>query len=435
MLTRPRPSRRAALLAAALVIAALLAGCGAFGRPPAATPTPVAEAQRITITAPSPNSTVSSPIAVSGATTITPFESNLNYRLFGPDGASLAQGFFTTQGEIGGPATFSGQIPYTLAEQGVGRLEVIEFSAADGSIRAINSIQITLSPGHAPAPTASITFNLPPNGGPIGLEIFEPGAAGQPVVASVTLQLSVAPPTNTPLPSSQAITIDTPPANTVVGSPVVITGRTALPPRTGRLFYVVRTLSREQLGQGEFPVAGNAAANVPFVASISFAEPAQGGGIVVEIYDRDAVGNQLASAFVQLRVNPRTPPTPTPDSGGAGERQQVFIDTPPPGVVVGSPVVITGRVTRPPVGGELDYRVTDAQGNVIGEGVFRVPIPADAPQIPYVVSIVFTEPAAGGPIRVTIADIDNGTGAVRAEASVDLTVNPRPYPLPAPRTP
>jgi hypothetical protein len=261
------------------------------------------------------------------------------------------------------------------------------------------------------------------------------------VRASTVLNLQVAgppaPPTNTPLPSSQSVTIDTPPPGTTVGSPVVITGRTALPPRTGRLFYVVRSLTRETLGQGEFPVASSQAANVPFVASISFAEPAQGGPITVEIYDRDAVGNVVANAIVQLRVNPRTPPTPTPGSGGSIGRQQISIDTPPPGTVVGSPLVVTGRVTLPPIGGELDFRVLDGAGNLLGQGAFSVPIPADAPQIPFVASITFSEPPQGGPIRVVIADIDNGTGVVRGEAAVELTVNARPYPLPqpVPRTP
>jgi hypothetical protein len=733
---QPKPSSARALrwrVVLLLAGALALGGCGMFGRPPAPTATPAgpttppaAGGQQIAITAPSPGATVSSPIRVAGTTSVSPFENNLNYRLFGPDGATLAQGFFTTVGELGAPSTFSGDVPYTLAEQGNGRLEVIEFNQADGSIRAINSIQLVLSPGQAPPATAtpgpsptplpppppaaqqqilldspppntevgspvvitgrtallpagnslsyimrdaagaalgsgsfpvtaaqggtgsftaSLTFNLPPNGGAIALVVFEPGAAGQPERATATLPLQVAPPqailldspppgttvgspvvitgrtarypfqgnlgyrfldaagrqlgigtfpvqggpgaptsfsaslnfslppnggrvvlevadqnastgqiaasarlelnvaipqqaiiiesppegttvgspmtvtgrvvrlpangaltyrvrdargaqigqgqfgvvgsqdggarfnaqvfftapagggpialellelnaagqlsasttlnlqvagappTVTPLPTTQSISIDTPPAGTVVGSPVTVTGRTVLPPRTGRLFYLVRTLTRETLGQGEFPVATpqGVAANIPFAASLAFAEPPQGGAIVVEIYDRDAVGNQLASAIVQLQVNPRNPPTATPPTGGQIGQQELFIETPPAGTVVGSPVVITGRVALPPIGGELDYRVLDGQGNVLGQGSFRVPIPVDTARIPFAASITFNEPPQGGPIRIVISDTDNASGAVRAEAGVDLTVNPAPYPQP--RTP
>lgn len=739
MLQPPSSSARAARWRVVLLLAAALAlgGCGFFGRPPAPTATPAVPtastgaggAQQIVISAPAAGSTVTTPILISGTTSVSPFENNLNYRLFGPDGATLAQGFFTTVGELGQPHTFSGEVPYTLAEQGNGRLEVLEFNQADGSIKAISSVIIVLSPGEAPAATAtpgpsptalpppppaaqqqilidspppgtevgspvvitgrtvlmpagnalsyamrdaagavlgsgafpvtavaggsgsfnaSLTFNLPPNGGPINLVVFEPGAAGQPERATATLALQVAPPqailidspppgttvgspvvitgrtarypfqgnlgyrfldasgrqlgigtfpvqgapggptsfsaslnfslppnggrvtleigdqnaatgqvvatarldlnvaipqqaiviespppgtivgspmtvagrvvrlpangaltyrvrdargtqigqgqfgvvgsqdggarfnaqvfftppagggpivlelleldaggqvrtsatlnlqvagapppppTSTPLPTSQTIIIDTPPANTAVGSPVTVTGRTVLPPRTGRLFYVVRTLTRDILGQGEFPVPTptGVTANIQFVASLAFAEPPQGGPIIVEIADRDATGNQLASAIVQLQVSPRNQPTPTIPGGGQVGQQEVVIETPPAGTVVGSPVVITGRVTLPPVGGELDYRVLDAQGNLLGQGSFRVPIPVDTGRIPFAASITFNEPPQGGPIRIVISDTDNATNTVRAEASVELTVNPPPYPQP--RTP
>ncbi|GAB4433243.1 MAG: hypothetical protein OHK0015_21780 [Chloroflexi bacterium OHK40] len=721
-----------------VLVMLVLGGCGFFGGgcglgPGAsATPTPAASGQQIVITAPSSGATVTSPILVNGTTAVSPFENTLNYRLFGLDGALLAEGFFTTQGELGGPGVFAGEVPYTLGATGPGRLEVIEFSAADGSIRAIASVNLTLGPGQAPpatalpgAPTptalpppppsaqqqifidspppgtvvgspvvitgrtvrqpagnslsytmrdaaggvlgsgtfpvsmaagdtgsfnASLTFNLPPNGGGIVLELFEPGQPGAPPLASATLAMQVAPPqailidspppgttvgspvvitgrtarfpfqgnlgyrvldasgrqlglgtfpvagaqggpasfnasinfslppsggritveifdqnaansqiaaaarielnvappqqaiiietppantvvgspmtitgrvvrlpaggaltyrvrdrngqqigqgqfgvvgsqdggarfnaqvlftlppgggpitvelleidpangqvrtsatlalqvagppptaTLTPLPSSQAITIDTPPQGTVVGSPVVITGRTTLPPRTSELFYVVRTLTRETLGQGSFPVAvrPGQSADIPFVASLTFAEPPQGGAIVVEIYDRDAVGQIIASAIVQLQVNPRNPPTPTaPTGGGQVGRQELFIETPPPGTVVGSPVVITGRTTLPPLNGELDYQVIDPAGTVLGSGSFTVPIPADTARTPFVASITFAEPPQGGTIIVIIADTDNGTGAIRAQARVELTVAALPYPLPQPRT-
>lgn len=605
------------LLAAVIILVLLLIGrCSLQLGPAAPTPTPgiatpAPGAQQIVITEPAMNATVTSPIQVSGTVSSPPAEGRLEFRLIGPDGGVLASGVFMVEGE-GGPIAFSGTILYTLAEQGSGRIEVLELNQADGSIRAIAAQPVTLGPSQAepvmPTPagqqitidtpppdtlvgspvvitgrtarfpfqgslayrvldagnrelgsgtfpvqgaqgapssfTASLTFNLPPGGGritveivdqnaadgqiaaaaridlsvaaqeqaiiietppantlvgspmtitgrtvrlpagsaltyrvrnasgqqigqgqfgvtgtqdggasfnaqiffsppqaggPISLELLEIDPANNQVRASATLQLQVAGPPPAPsataLPTVQSITIETPPAGTVVGSPVVITGRAALPPRTGSLNYVVRSLNRETLGQGSFPVAAppGQPANIPFVASINFAEPPQGGAITVEIYDRDAVGNILASAIVRLQVNPRGQPTPTIPSGGQIVRQEIIIETPPPGTVVGSPVVITGRTTLPPLGGALDYRVLDEAGNLIGEGSFSVPIPADAPQIPFVASLTFDEPPQGGAITVVIADIDDGSGEARAEAEVELSVAPPPYPQP--RTP
>jgi Immunoglobulin-like domain of bacterial spore germination. len=85
-------------------VSLILAGCGAPGRQPTATPAPAGGAtQQITILTPLSDSTVTSPIAVSGTVALQPFERNLNYRLFGPDGALLAQGYFTTTGPENGP--------------------------------------------------------------------------------------------------------------------------------------------------------------------------------------------------------------------------------------------------------------------------------------------------------------------------------------------
>ena len=159
---------------------------------------------------------------------------------------------------------------------------------------------------------AQIFFNLPPDGGPISLELIDIDPAFGQVRASTTLPLSVAGPQPTTTPPRQTITIETPAPGTVVGNPVVITGRVALYPQFRELYYVVRSLTRETLGQGSFPIAGQPGqTDVAFVASLTFAAPPAGGPIVVEIYDRDTVGQTLANAFVQLQVNPRTPLTTT----------------------------------------------------------------------------------------------------------------------------
>lgn len=458
----------------------------------------VAPPQTILIDTPPPGTVVGSPVVITGRTARFPFQGSLAYRVLDAGNRELGSGTFPVQGAQGAPSSFTASLTFNLPPGG-GRItvEIVDQNAADGQIAAAARIDLSVAAQEQaiiietpPANTlvgspmtitgrtvrlpagsaltyrvrnasgqqigqgqfgvtgtqdggasfnAQIFFSPPQAGGPISLELLEIDPANNQVRASATLQLQVAgpppAPTATSLPTVQSITIETPPAGTVVGSPVVITGRAALPPRTGSLNYVVRSLNRETLGQGSFPVAAppGQPANIPFVASINFAEPPQGGAITVEIYDRDAVGNILASAIVRLQVNPRGQPTPTIPSGGQIVRQEIIIETPPPGTVVGSPVVITGRTTLPPLGGALDYRVLDEAGNLIGEGSFSVPIPADAPQIPFVASLTFDEPPQGGAITVVIADIDDGSGEARAEAEVELSVAPPPYPQP--RTP
>ncbi|NCC36461.1 MAG: hypothetical protein EOM24_31285, partial [Chloroflexia bacterium] len=78
----------------------LLSGCGFGGSTPTPTPeqtTPAPPRRTITILSPTTDATVTSPIVVTGDVTIMPFEANLNYRLFGPGGGLLAEGFFTAE--------------------------------------------------------------------------------------------------------------------------------------------------------------------------------------------------------------------------------------------------------------------------------------------------------------------------------------------------
>lgn len=504
-----RPANRSAALA--ICLALILSACATGGRQLMPTPATSGVTQQITILTPSNGDSVTSPIKVSGTVTVQPFERSLTYRLFGPEGTLLAQGSFTTDGPDDGPGKFSGSIAYALDRPGPGRLEVVEVDAADGTVRAVASVMISLRPGSAPlsglattpvgrqaividTPTpgtmvgspvvitgrttvipsgnqlsytfrdaagallgsgsfpvtataegggifnASLTFNPPSGGGNVVLEVFEPGTGDAPLVASTTLNLTVGPPpgiTPTPSPTPQAITIETPPPDTVVGSPVVITGRAILPPRSGELYYVIRTPERETLGQGSFPVrvVPGQTANAPFVASIIFAEPRHGGAIIAEVYDRDEAGRIIAAASVRLQVQPRSAPIPTPTPATAtseqNEVQRITITAPITDTLVGSPMIIDGLLAIPPYQSRLDYRVTDAANRELGAGDFFVALPRtlDGP-VAFSGQITFTLPAQGGPITVTLFDRDESKGVIRAEASVRLQVAPQPSPPP-----
>jgi hypothetical protein len=396
----------------------------------------------------------------------------LNYRLFDAGGVLIATGGLPVQGSAGQPATFNGSIPYTLSAGGPGRIEIVQLNPANGAVSAFADVTVALSaaapqPTAGPAPAqaiiietpppgvevgspvvltgrttrapagnrlnyvvrdaagaqigggafdvgiaadggsqfvASLVFNLPPNGGTIIAEIFEPGPAGAPAVASAGINLSVSPP--------QAITIETPPAGTTVGSPVVLTGRTARFPFQGNLAYRFFDANGRTIGGGVFPVNGQPGGPATFTANLEFTSPPNGGTITVEVFDQNAADNQIAAnALLTLNVAP--PP------------QQIIIETPPEGTLVGSPVVLTGRTVRFPAGGQLNYRIRDGNGAQIGGGVFAVAGTAEG-SATFNASLTFTPPPQGGPIGVELFETDPGTGQVLTSSTLQLTVSGPP---------
>ena len=61
----------------------------------------------------------------------------------------------------GGPGVFDGTIPYTLAQQGPGRIEILDLNPADGAVLGIASLQVILSPGQAPDQTPQVQPTVP----------------------------------------------------------------------------------------------------------------------------------------------------------------------------------------------------------------------------------------------------------------------------------
>jgi hypothetical protein len=115
----------------------------------------VAQAQAprtITLEFPTNGGVVVSPVNVRGRVTIAPFENTLRGRVYDASGRVVGQGPInvtpTTPGNLGGPGTFSGQIPFTIGATGPGRVEIADISAADGSVLASASANVTLgAPG------------------------------------------------------------------------------------------------------------------------------------------------------------------------------------------------------------------------------------------------------------------------------------------------
>jgi hypothetical protein len=305
---------------------------------------------------------------------------------------------------VGSPVVITGR---TARLPGGGRLEFRFFNAA-GQGLGVGSFPVSGTPNQPTNFSASLSFNLPPQGGDIRLELYDRNPATGTVNATASLPLFVAPP--------QAITIETPPPGTTVGSPVVITGRLARTPFQGKLTYRVLNDQGTMIGTGAVAVAGAPGRPTNFVAEVVFPLPLDGGPIQVELLDQSADNTIIARAAIQLRVQP------TP--------QQIVIESPPPGTPIGSPVVITGRTTRFPADGKIVYQLIAADGRQLGQGAFGASARADG-GANFKASINFTLPEKGGEVRLQLLDQVSGSGVVLASTTTTLVVTP---PGPAPQT-
>ncbi len=297
---------------------------------------------------------------------------------------------------VGSPLTIVGRTSRYPTQGG------LTYRFIDDAGRQIGTGRVPVNgqPGTQGQFTASLAFTLPLNGGVVRVELLEQDTAGT-VTANAALELRVAPP--------QAITIDTPAAGTQVGSPVTLTGRLARYPFQGNLAYVVTNAANATIGQGLVNVTGALGQPATFAASLTFTPPADGGQIRVTLADEDGTsGVVAASAAINLVVAPQA--------------QRITIGSPAAGTAVGSPVTLTGSTTRYPFQGNLGYRVLGANSTQLGAGAF--PVNAQVGRGgPFVASLTFALPSAGGPITIELFDQDAGTGTTAATASVNLVVS------------
>jgi Immunoglobulin-like domain of bacterial spore germination len=158
-----------------------------------------------------------------------------------------------------------------------------------------------------------------------GVWLFSPGipTSGSPTaITSTVLQATSlpAPPSATPTatPLAQLIMIETPAPGTLVGSPVVITGRTSAYPAQGQLHYriVIADQRNTTLASGTFTVTGALHHPATFNVSLTFAAPAGPSRITVELFDQDASTQAVvASASVTLPINLPSIQAAPPSSG------------------------------------------------------------------------------------------------------------------------
>ena len=108
--------------------------------------TPAGDVREITVTSPAPGAAVSGAFTIEGRVTIAPFENNLVYHAYDGQMTERAVGpVMVDAPDLGAPGTFS--VVLDLASTGyTGPLFVTlsDLSAADGSILALASVELTL---------------------------------------------------------------------------------------------------------------------------------------------------------------------------------------------------------------------------------------------------------------------------------------------------
>ena len=113
-----------------------------------ATFTPAGTPRTITIEAPPSGAEVMSSVQVRGSVAIAPFENSLAYRIYDLAGVELSAGAITVNApDLGAPGTFDAVIKFGNSLSGAGavvRLEVQDISAADGSLLAMDSIELVV---------------------------------------------------------------------------------------------------------------------------------------------------------------------------------------------------------------------------------------------------------------------------------------------------
>jgi hypothetical protein len=105
--------------------------------------TPDGSERVIMIDAPLSGAEVSGTFQLQGSITISPFENTLGYSFFGPDGSELVRApIMVAATELGGPATFDSLIDLSDLPPGPVWLTLADFSAADGSVLALDSVEL-----------------------------------------------------------------------------------------------------------------------------------------------------------------------------------------------------------------------------------------------------------------------------------------------------
>lgn len=139
---------------------------------PSPTPVPAAKGT-ITIEEPVAGASITSPVTVKGTTDFWPFEANLTGQVKDATGNILGKGPIMVQApDIGQGGPFEGEIPFTSpATEQDGTLEVVEFSAKDGSVVVKESVPVRLATPADQPDTSELRLDAPVEGQAVTLPL------------------------------------------------------------------------------------------------------------------------------------------------------------------------------------------------------------------------------------------------------------------------
>lgn len=108
--------------------------------------TPDGRPRTITIESPTDGTEVFTSVPIKGSVAIAPFENNLVYRIVDVSGIELSAGALAVSApDLGAPGTFDTIIPLgRVLSDAIIRLEVQDVSAADGSLLAMDSVELVV---------------------------------------------------------------------------------------------------------------------------------------------------------------------------------------------------------------------------------------------------------------------------------------------------
>ena len=105
--------------------------------------TPAGQERVITIESPLDGAEASGALIVSGRVTIAPFENNLSFRVYNEQGNELSSGpILVDAPDLGAPGTFNVTLDLSAFPPGRIRIEISDLSAADGSVLALDSVEV-----------------------------------------------------------------------------------------------------------------------------------------------------------------------------------------------------------------------------------------------------------------------------------------------------
>ncbi|MEW6030694.1 MAG: Gmad2 immunoglobulin-like domain-containing protein [Chloroflexota bacterium] len=107
--------------------------------------TPGGLERAIVIESPFDGSEVSGAVRIQGNVTIAPFENNLSYRIYNGEGNEIAAGpLMVSAPDLGAPGTFDSTLDLAAFPPGPILLVIADFSAADGSVLAMDSVRLVV---------------------------------------------------------------------------------------------------------------------------------------------------------------------------------------------------------------------------------------------------------------------------------------------------